>query len=40
MRFMIELWDKIHEVIIEDIEFSHKKGENIQAANKSDKGRS
>ncbi len=40
MRFVIGLWDKIHEVIIEEIEFSHKKGENIQASDKSDKERS
>ncbi len=40
MRLVIELWDKVHEVIIEEIEFSHKKGENIQASNKSDKERS
>ena len=40
MRFVIGLWDKVHEVIIEEIEFSHKKGKNIQAGTKSDKERS
>ncbi len=37
MRHLIVLWDKVHEVIIEEIEFSHKKRENIQAGKKSDK---
>jgi len=40
MRFVIGLWDNVHEVIIEEIEISHKKGENIQASNKSEKERS
>jgi len=40
MRHLIGLWDKVHEVIIEDIEISHKKGKNIQAGNKSEKERS
>jgi len=34
------VWDNVHEVIIEEIEFTHKKGENIQAGNKSEKERS
>ena len=40
MRHLIVLWDKVHEVIIEEIEFSHKKGKNIQASDKSEKERS
>ena len=40
MRYLIGLWDKVHEAIIEDIEFSHKKWKNIQASNKSEKERS
>ncbi len=30
-------WEKVEEVIIEEIESSHKKGENIQASDKSEK---
>ena len=37
MRYLIGLWDNVHEAIIEEIESSHKKGENIQASNKSEK---
>ena len=40
MRLVIELWDKVHEVIIEEIEFSHKKKRNIQTSKKQDKERS
>jgi len=34
------LWDNVHKVIIEEIEFTHKKGKNIQAGSQSEKKRS
>ena len=39
MNDKCKVWENVDEVIIEEIESSHKKGENIQASNKSEKER-
>ncbi len=40
MNDKCKVWENVDEVIIEEIELSHKKGENIQAGKQSDKERS
>lgn len=35
-----EVWENVDEVIIEEIESTHKKGKNIQARSQSEKKRS
>ena len=41
MRFEIEFWDNVHEIIIEEIELSHKKElDNMQEGKQPDQEKS